>query len=212
MPATPQRATRADAVRNREKILAAAQEMITAHGPEAGMGQIARTAGVAVGTLYRHFPTKADLLTAVLFGYVADIAADAVDALERARAGSPAHEEVVGFLERVTESTAKNHAVKMAAQGLGVQGHGDDQAEGEAARALAQLLTLAQQAGHMNPTVTVADIYLLISTAPVDQPARVRNRWLDLVVAGLTGLRVAARPESDPGEDFSLGTTVTGVD
>ncbi|MEV6781756.1 TetR family transcriptional regulator [Streptomyces sp. NPDC051098] len=68
---TPGRAPRADAVRNRNKILAAAGEQITAPGPEVGMDQIAAAAGVAIGTPYRHFPTKTDLVAAVVAEFVA---------------------------------------------------------------------------------------------------------------------------------------------
>ncbi|GHE98783.1 helix-turn-helix domain-containing protein [Streptomyces griseoluteus] len=52
-------------VRNPTKILTAAGEQTTAHGPEVGMDEIASAAGVAVGTLYRHFPTKTDLVAAL---------------------------------------------------------------------------------------------------------------------------------------------------
>jgi AcrR family transcriptional regulator len=53
---------RADARRNRERILAAAREVFGQYGAEAQMDEIARRAGVGVGTLYRHFPTKDDLV------------------------------------------------------------------------------------------------------------------------------------------------------
>jgi len=57
-------ARRADAVRNRTAILEAAKQLVTEKGAEVAMGEIARVAGVAVGTLYRHFPNKAALLKA----------------------------------------------------------------------------------------------------------------------------------------------------
>ena len=76
------RPQRADAVRNRRRILDAAAEQITTRGPDVGMDDIAHAAGVAVGTLYRHFPTKADLLGAVIAQDVANILAEkAFDAL-----------------------------------------------------------------------------------------------------------------------------------
>ncbi|WP_313663227.1 helix-turn-helix domain-containing protein [Cellulosimicrobium cellulans] len=180
------RSRRADAVRNRGRILAAAREQISASGQDAGMDEIARSAGVAVGTLYRHFPNKTDLVAAVIAEYVAEVADDAEAALERARQGARAVDEVVGFLDRVAESTAHNHAVKVAARALGVEGHGEQPDEERAGAAIGELIRLAQRAGDIRPSVTVADIYLLVGTAPMDQPASVRQRWLELILPGIT--------------------------
>lgn len=60
-----QRPRRADARRNYERLLQAAGEVFTEHGAEAPMDEVARRAGVGPGTLYRHFPTRHDLLVAV---------------------------------------------------------------------------------------------------------------------------------------------------
>jgi len=65
-PETPPRAERRDRARNREKIIAAAQEVFAASGIHAPLDRIAVTAGVGAGTLYRHFPTRAALWSAVL--------------------------------------------------------------------------------------------------------------------------------------------------
>ncbi|TGB01162.1 TetR/AcrR family transcriptional regulator [Streptomyces sp. MZ04] len=60
------RQPRADARRNRERILEAARKAYAEAGPETSLNEIARRAGVGPGTLYRHFPSRAALLTAVL--------------------------------------------------------------------------------------------------------------------------------------------------
>ncbi|WP_222863242.1 TetR/AcrR family transcriptional regulator [Agromyces mariniharenae] len=181
------RPMRADAVRNRRKILDAANAQITARGPDVGMDEIAQAAGVAVGTLYRHFPTKTDLVAAVVGEYVVAVADDAQASLGRASVGtSRAVDEVVGFLSRVAESSADHHAVKAAAQGLGVEGHGDESDESRASGALAELIALAQADGDIRTEVTVDDLYLLMATAPTDEPAPVRQRWLDLILPGIT--------------------------
>src|SRR4051812_24837302 len=73
------RPKRADARRNYEKLLAAAREAFTRHDRDASLEDIARRAGVGIGTLYRHFPTRTDLIQAV---YV-----DEVEALSRAAEG-----------------------------------------------------------------------------------------------------------------------------
>lgn len=75
----PERPLRADAARNREKLLAAAREAFTADGAEASLEDIARRAGVGIGTLYRNFPTRQALLEAVYVDEVAAICAAAED-------------------------------------------------------------------------------------------------------------------------------------
>ncbi|MGW0600094.1 TetR/AcrR family transcriptional regulator [Streptomyces sp. NPDC002776] len=61
----PSQAKRADAQRNRDAVLAAAAEVFAASGVDAPIRQIAARAGVGMATIYRHFPTRADLITAV---------------------------------------------------------------------------------------------------------------------------------------------------
>ncbi len=65
---------RADARRNRQRILTAAQELIERDGPSVPLDDIARAAGVGPGTLHRHFPSKEALLAEVLVDRVTDLA------------------------------------------------------------------------------------------------------------------------------------------
>src|SRR6202035_4128730 len=65
VPAKSARKPRADSVRNRERVLQAAKAVFAAGGPEASLEAVARQAGVGVGTLYRHFPTRQALFEAV---------------------------------------------------------------------------------------------------------------------------------------------------
>ncbi|GGS34344.1 TetR/AcrR family transcriptional regulator [Streptomyces nojiriensis] len=62
---TPSRSKRADAQRNRETVLTAAAEVFVTSGVDAPIRQISARAGVGMATIYRHFPTRADLVTAV---------------------------------------------------------------------------------------------------------------------------------------------------
>ncbi|WP_208639185.1 TetR/AcrR family transcriptional regulator [Bradyrhizobium forestalis] len=86
------RKPRADAVRNRERVLEAAKVVFSAGGPEASLEAVAKRAGVGIGTLYRHFPTREDLFEAVYRREVEQLselaeqlknAKDPVDALRR---------------------------------------------------------------------------------------------------------------------------------
>lgn len=86
------RKPRADAVRNRERVLEAAKAVFNAGGPEASLEAVAKRAGVGIGTLYRHFPAREDLFEAVYRREVEQLselaeqlknAKDPVDALRR---------------------------------------------------------------------------------------------------------------------------------
>jgi AcrR family transcriptional regulator len=86
------RKPRADAIRNRERVLEAAKAVFSAGGPEASLEAVAKRAGVGIGTLYRHFPTREALFEAVYrrevqqLGELAEALkseADPVDALRR---------------------------------------------------------------------------------------------------------------------------------
>lgn len=65
VPEKASRRPRADSLRNRERLLAAAREVFSAGGPDASLDAVARTAGVGIGTLYRHFPTREALFQGV---------------------------------------------------------------------------------------------------------------------------------------------------
>jgi AcrR family transcriptional regulator len=76
------RAPRADAARNRKKVTAAARRVFAGEGIDAEMSTIAKRAGVGVGTVYRHFPTKADLLGALRLEHFERLG-DIVEEIER---------------------------------------------------------------------------------------------------------------------------------
>ncbi|MFI5764129.1 TetR/AcrR family transcriptional regulator [Streptomyces sp. NPDC051563] len=84
---TPPPAQRADVVRNQKKVLAAAAEVFAVSGVEAPVREIAAKAGVGMGTLYRHFPTRADLVVAVFRHQVEELSQAGPHLL--ATAGSP---------------------------------------------------------------------------------------------------------------------------
>jgi AcrR family transcriptional regulator len=75
LPPSPERKPRADAQRNRERILEVAKEAFTRSGANTSLDEIAKQAGVGPGTLYRHFPTRDDLLAAVYRTEVEKLAA-----------------------------------------------------------------------------------------------------------------------------------------
>ena len=86
------------------------------------MDQIARAAGVAVGTLCRHVPTKSDFVGAVESEVVDAVADDAEALLARVLAGETLGREIPEFLCRVLEAGASNLAAKTASRELGASG------------------------------------------------------------------------------------------
>src|SRR4051794_10952258 len=208
MPDARVRPVRADSIRNRAKILDAAREQITAHGPGAGMDEIAAAAGVAVGTLYRHFPTKTDLVAAVVSDFVAQMADRCETAVDHVERGNPAFGELQDLLKDIVRAVATNQAVKAAAAALNAVG--DD--SGVVARAQAALQTLID-AARADQTVrddlAVDDVYLLISNAPTNQNPAILDRWVELIVFGIArGSRqkqegnpptARTRPSTNPG-------------
>ncbi|MGW2169468.1 TetR/AcrR family transcriptional regulator [Streptomyces sp. NPDC001705] len=186
---TIRRPLRADAVRNRARILNAAHEQITEHGPEVSMEQIAAASEVAVGTLYKHFPNKTDLVAAVVAASFETVADDAEECLRRSDAGAPAMAELVAFLTRLMDTTAHNHAVKTAARALNAD-HAAHPAmqmvETRVTAALGRLIVAAQSQGELRGDFEIDDLYLMLSTLPADQPRAARARWLALLLTGLT--------------------------
>jgi AcrR family transcriptional regulator len=76
IPAKPDRKPRADAQRNRERLLAAAKEAFTRYGADISLDEVAKQAGTGPGTLYRHFPTR-DVLLAEVYRAEVDMLANA---------------------------------------------------------------------------------------------------------------------------------------
>jgi AcrR family transcriptional regulator len=161
-PATPPRPAagaglRADARRNRVRILAAAEDVFAEHGPSASTEEVARRAGVAIGTVFRHFPTKDDLLRAImkdllerLTGQVHRLAAE----------GDPGTALFEFFTSMVDHAAAKKTVVDLlAATGTDVQVTAAVQA---LEHGIAQLLTRAQQAGAVRGDVHIAEVMALI--------------------------------------------------
>ena len=182
----PARPARADSIRNRANILEAARRQITLHGPQVGMDQIAKSAGVAVGTLYRHFPTKTDLVAAVVGEFVTSVAGEAESAVRRVNEGSPALDELSALLTFIVLAAATNQAAKAAAEGLNATVNDSEDVQ-RAGVAVSALIGLAQLEGAVRGDLSAEDFYLLVSNVPPDQPPAALQRWIDLILFGIVG-------------------------
>ncbi|GIH91460.1 TetR/AcrR family transcriptional regulator [Planobispora siamensis] len=183
-PATG-RPLRADALRNRARILQAAEAVFAEQGTSASTEDVARRAGVGIGTVFRHFPAKESLIEAVFTELMRRLA-DEADAL--VSAPDPG-EALFALLARMVDmSAAKNaYADALAAAGVDMD---EALAEGrrELPRVLGILLTRAQEAGAVRPDIGVPELVTLMvgmSRAAETAPPDVRSRTFQVVFDGL---------------------------
>ncbi|WP_067469601.1 TetR/AcrR family transcriptional regulator [Actinomadura macra] len=159
MTAEPPVPRRADALRNRERILQAALDAFSTDGRLVPLDEIARRAGVGAGTVYRNFPTKEALFTAVVANRVVRIV-DEAKAL--ADTGDPV-EAFYGFVTWVVERAMVNHALCEAlALDDGIGAFDYRCVDEDFTAALAVLLRRAQEAGGVRDDVDVTDIRTLL--------------------------------------------------
>jgi AcrR family transcriptional regulator len=186
------RPLRADARRNREKVIAAARAAFAEQGREAQMDDVARRAEVGVGTVYRHFPTKEALLEALVEDTFAQIAARTREKLDR----PDAWEAFVEMLWDGAQSLAGDRALTeaMAARQPGAPCPGQI----ELTVIGAELMRRAQEAGDMRPDVIIDDVPMLMcgvgsATSRPHCCAEAWRRHLAIVVDGLRASAASGR-------------------
>ena len=178
-----ERALRADARRNRERVLAAARSAFAEQGYAVPLDEIAAAAGVGPGTVYRHFPTKEALFDAVSVANIEELAADARARAEAADPGSA----FAGFLHRIAEQALAKRDLPDAFAGAGADAVAA--AVADMHDALGVLLAKAQEAGGVRRDVTVTDLIALLKgllhAVRSDPDPDVRHRLLAVVGDGL---------------------------
>ncbi|SDU72903.1 TetR/AcrR family transcriptional regulator [Jiangella alkaliphila] len=156
------RPMRADARRNRARVLHAAEVVLARDGLEAPMNTIAREAGVGVGTIYRQFPTKETL-------YQAIVAARQRRMIDEATALATADDPgaaLFGYFVRVIDEarTKKTFAEALADAGIDIEA-GSDDIHAEMLRANETLLTRARRAGAVRDDLTMPELMALLTGA-----------------------------------------------
>ena len=189
---------RADARDNRARILQAADQVFGAGGSAASTEDVARLAGVGIATVFRHFPTKYDLLAAVLadrLEQLSDLAHELAADSDPGAAFVRFFTEVVdGSTTKVTIADALSDTDASRSTGTGT-GAGEvpetvTQAHERLRQAFAELLDRAQSAGAIRDDVDAPEVFALMvgtSRAVVHArlPAPVKDRMLDVVFDGL---------------------------
>ena len=183
---------RRDAQRNRDAILVAAQAVFSERGLDAGVEEIARRAGVGMGTLYRRFPRKDDLIAAIFeqrLGELADVAEEALEDPEP-------WDGLVRFLEAVGELQAANRGFQdILAHTLRREG-ALTPARRRVRRLNAKLVERAQGAGVLRRDITAEDITVfLMSLCPVVEATSevAPDFWRRFLAISIDGLRTGEK-------------------
>lgn len=180
----PTRTPRADASRNRERILNAARDLLADSGSAVQLPAVARAAGVGTGTVYRHFPTQADLIEAAAEQRFAEIE-------EYARTHCLPHpgQAVDRYLEHVGETLAADRglsaAIESARHTPGSQPLGETRIRLEAI--VGELIAVDRTAGALREDCTVGDVYMLVGaiSATIGTGSGDWRRLLELARDGL---------------------------
>ncbi|MFE3793384.1 TetR/AcrR family transcriptional regulator [Nocardia tengchongensis] len=185
-PSSPPRKPRADASRNRDRILEVARNLFTQRGSQVQLPEVARAAGVGIGTVYRHFPTQADLIEAAAAQRFAEI-----EEYARTRCLDPAESgrAVLTYLTHVGETLAADSglsaAIEAARHSRGSEPRGV--AMDRLAEILATLIESDKAAATVRPDLTVADVYMIVGalSATIRSESGDWRRLLTLLYDGL---------------------------
>jgi AcrR family transcriptional regulator len=193
---TTDRQQRADARRNRERVLAAAADVLAESGLRASVEEIARRAGVGVGTVCRNFPNKQALVDAVLTALYESLLDDALSALANPDPG----EAFELFVADLSAFQARHRALaEQMANAIEPPASADDVRDRLTA-AISDLVARAQVAGTVRPDIGPADVSMMLSgaahaTALVgDQGAVLRERYVRIILDGLRPTEASTLP------------------
>lgn len=175
-----ERTVRADAARNSERILRATREVFADLGPDVPLEEVARRAGVGVRTLYRHFPSKDDLLQAVINLNVAE---ELTAFIERASADDNPLRGLTSLFEATLDLVERDRHMVTAVNNSSVV---TCESATSLRAALASLTGRAQEAGLVRADVTPDDIHRLLTM--LSSVAYADDGWRRYVVLVLDAL------------------------
>jgi AcrR family transcriptional regulator len=159
-----QRPLRRDAREHRENLLSAAQREFAASGVDASLEKIARDAGVAIGTLYRHFPTRLDLLMAAFQPRLEEFLDGATKALEI----DDPWDGFVSYLENLFRVQAGDRGFNDFLSRRFTDNAQTERIHDQMCLQIGDVLARAQEAGTARPDITLADVVNLIwSLGPI---------------------------------------------
>ncbi|MET9387944.1 helix-turn-helix domain-containing protein [Streptomyces sp. NPDC002928] len=183
---TTQRRPRADGQRNRARILEAALRLFVEQGPDVPFTEIARQAGVGVGTVYRHFPAREDLIEAAYRSELDAVCAGAAELLEQV----PPQDALRIWMDRFVDYWATKIDLTEALEAVVAAGRDPfAQSRGRVDEAVGRLLAATAAAGATRPEVEPDDVVVSLSgiamVAPVIEDRDQVSRVLDLLYEGI---------------------------
>lgn len=184
--ATGPRPLRADARRNRDRLLEAAVRAFAQGAPGVTLDSIAKEAGVGIGTLYRHFPTREALVDAAYRNELARLCDAAAELLDRL----PPDEALRAWMDRFVDYTATKRGMSDALRAVIASG-GNPYAESRRGllAAITMLLEAGGEAGAVRTDIAPADVLASMSgiSLAAGEPAKrdQAGRLLDLLMDGL---------------------------
>ena len=184
------RPLRADARRNRERVLTAAREVFAEQGREAQMDDVARRAAVGVGTVYRHFPTKEALVDAIAVEAFERLLAIAK---EQARRDDNAWDALVTTLWAGAEILAGDKALSAIMSEMYGPVSADPELQRQMSETTGVLVERAQAAGALRADVILDDIPTVMCGVGMatGKPHSVPDAWRRHVAIIIDGLRAA---------------------
>lgn len=192
----PRRPLRRDAERNRQRILTAAAEVFTERGLDVSLDEIAKHAGVGVGTVYRRFADKEELVETLFTDYVNNLASIAEHALEM----PDPEEALLWFLDQWIDVMAGNMGLRQLLMFATYSGDRVSYARNRFAPLVDALVTRAQASGHVRADLAGTDIpfigLMLSSAAEYAQHMRpeIWRRYLMLFIDGMYASRERTTP------------------
>ena len=176
---------RSDAQANRDRVLAAAEEVFGEFGKAGSTEEIARRAGVGIGTVFRHFPTKQMLVEATVVRHLALLTETARARGEGGEAGAAFR---ITFREMISGAPAKLALVALLEESADPAGatHDVETAASVLRDAIEVLLSRSKEAGEVRADATVDEVYVLIRALANAQGDRVVvDRAINIVLDGL---------------------------
>jgi AcrR family transcriptional regulator len=178
---------RADARRNREQLIEAAREVFAEFGTQAPLDEIARRARIGNATLYRHFPTRDDLLVAVYAEEVQALCAAGLDAagLDRARGTAVEVDRLFEWLAAFIRHVAEKGDLAQSLEPSVRRSELHEEWHAAMLETVSRLVERAQEAGTLRADVDPVDVLVLAAGMATAEPARVK-RMLQMVRHGVT--------------------------